>query len=89
MEEYLLGHNVTMSDFWIFIVMWVLGLLFLIFLWKSSIKMANREESYDGGVTYFTTIVISVIITPLLLMGAWHFINMVLTLLFGFDLYIS
>ena len=89
MEEYLLGHNVTMQDFWIFLVMWVLDVLFMIYLWWKTQRMANKKCEYDGGMKYFTTILYTIVSAPLLLMGAWHFINMVLTLLFGFDLYIK
>ena len=80
MVVYLLQHNMTMRDFWIFLVMWVLGLLFLIFLWRQSWKVFNRDEAWDGGMLYFTTLGYTVVSVPLLLMGAWHFILMIISL---------
>jgi hypothetical protein len=83
MEEYLLEHNVTMSDFWVFVVMWVAALLFLILLWRLCVRIANKQEEWDGGMTYFATIGYTVTCVPILALGAWHFIRMIAILWFG------
>ena len=90
MEEYLLQHNVTISDFWIFVVLWILGIVALFFMWRSTIKLYMVEKKYNNDHNYLTwigSIVISTVFIPVLMMGAWHFINMVTTLLWNFDLY--
>ena len=90
MEEYLLQHNVTISDFWINVVLWIFGIALLFFMWRATIKLYMVEKKYDHDhncLTWITSIVISGIFMPVLMMGIWHFINMVTTLLWNFDLY--
>ena len=90
MEEYLLQHNVTMSDFWILVVLWICGIVALFLMWRATIKLYMDEKKcnhYHNILTWMTSIVISGVLIPVLMMGAWHFINMVTTLLWNFDLY--
>jgi hypothetical protein len=90
MEEYLLQHNVTMSDFWILVVLWILGIVVLFFMWRATIKLYMVEKKcnyFHNYLTWIGSIVISGVFIPVLMMGAWHFINMVTTLLWNFDLY--
>ena len=90
MEEYLLQHNVTISDFWIFVVLWILGIVLLFFMWRATIKLYMVEKKYNHYHNYLTWIgssVLTFVFGPVIVMGAWHFINMVTTLLWNFDLY--
>ena len=90
MEQYLLQHNVTISDFWILVVFWIFGIVSLFFMWRTTIKLYMVEKKYNhyhNYLTWITSIVISGILIPVLMMGAWHFINMVTTLLWNFNLY--
>lgn len=90
MEEYLLQHNVTISDFWIFVVLWIFGIVALFFMWRATIKLYMVEKKYNNDhncLTWIGSIAISGILIPVLMMGAWHFINMVTTLLWNFNLY--
>ena len=90
MEQYLLQHNVTISDFWILVVFWIFGIVALFFMWRTTIKLYMVEKKYNNYhnyLTWITSIVISGILIPVLMMGAWHFINMVTTLFWNFNLY--
>lgn len=90
MEEYLLQHNVTMSDFWGLLFAWVFGVVLLFFLWRSTIKLYQTEKKYGHLHNYITWIgssALTIVFGPAIVMGAWHFINMVTTLLWNFNLY--
>lgn len=90
MEQYLLEHNVTMSDFWVFLFAWVFGVVLLFFLWRSTIKLYQIEKKHGHLHNYMTWIgsgALTFAIGPAIIMGAWHFINMATTLLWNFNLY--
>ena len=90
MKEYLLSHNVTIFDFWFLVCAWIFGVILLIFLWMATVKAYKIETKYNEYHNLLfpaTTIMISCIGVPVLAMGLWHFLNMILTLNFGFNLY--
>ena len=90
MEEYLLQHNVTIDTFWMLVALWVAGLALLILLWWRTIqiyKWEKKEGYHHVAIIYVGMGCLTWFEVPLLAMGAWHFINMVTTLLWGFNLY--
>ncbi len=84
MEEYLLQHNVTMTDFWIFVVLWCIGTAILTLLWTKTIKVFKEEKKEDRLNATLMLIVVSTAITyvilPPLAMGAVHFVRMIIIL---------
>ena len=84
MEEYLLQHNVTMTDFWIFVVLWCIGAVILTLLWMTTIKVFKEEKKQDRLNATLMWIVVSTAITyvilPPLAMGAVHFVRMIIIL---------
>ena len=90
MEQYLLQHNVTMTDFWILFSLFVLGIAFMTYLWVKTIKLYKEEKENNLNHNWMMWIVSSLLtikFLPVFIMGIWHFFNMVTTLLWNFDLY--
>jgi len=89
MAEYLAQHNMSLVDFWICVGLWWLGAVFIWFIvkmWFINMRKFGEDKSANGLIT-LTVITILVIILPVMLMGLWHFINMVLSLTMHSDLY--
>lgn len=78
MREYLALHNVTMTDFWILLGLWIAGavlIYLLIRMWVTSLKKYRDDKSFIGLFT-LVVLVILVFIGPVMFMGLWHFIHM-------------
>lgn len=83
MEQYLLLHNVTMTDFLIFIILGIFNIFFLVFVWIKAIKIYKMEKMYNehhNAITWVGAISYTAVVTPFLLMGIWHLINMIIYL---------
>ena len=79
MEEYLLQHNVTMTDFWILALLWCLGLALLIYLWIKTVeiyKEEKRKQQFHNGIMWIASASLTYLILPLLVMGALNFVRM-------------
>ena len=63
---YCLAHNVTEMDFWIFVVLAVLGVAIIVFAWRSWAVIPSA---------LICAIVLTGFIGPLLLMGLVHLIQ--------------
>ena len=81
MKEYLLQHNVTMFDFWVFVGLFIAGVTMLVYFWRRLIKEWKDAPKEVNFMTFFLALFMTGIIGPLLLMGAVHFIQMVLFLI--------
>ena len=86
MREYLALHNVTMLDFWILSGLWIAGAVLTYLLVRWWFRNMKKEDVPSPMLT-LVVIVFLVVIGPVLAMGLWHFINMVLHLTLGSDLY--
>ena len=89
MKEYLALHNVTMMDFWILTGLWILGaglIYLLIRMWIINMRKYKGDHMANGMFT-LTILVVLAVLVPVMFMGLWHFINMVLHLMLGSDLY--
>ena len=89
MSEYLALHNMTMLDFWVFVVLWLLcaALVWvLIKMWIINMRKYRDDHMANGMITLTVLVFLSVLI-PMMVMGLWHFINMILHLTLGSDLY--
>jgi len=86
MREYLALHNVTMLDFWILLGLWIAGVVLTYLLIRWWFRNMEKEDVPNPMLTLFV-IVFLVVFGPVMLMGLWHFINMVLHLTLGSDLY--
>ena len=71
---YLNAHNVTETDFWIFVALSVIGIVILIFAWRSW-AVIRRENKIPDGAAFFCAGVLTCVIAPLLLMGLVHLIQ--------------
>ncbi len=83
MSEYLALHNVTMTDFWILLGLWIAGavlIYLLIRMWVISQKKYRDDKSFIGMFT-LVILVILVFIGPVMFMGLWHFIHMLFTVI--------
>ncbi len=92
MIEYLAAHNVTIVTFVIFVVLWLMTAFFYgfgVYILIKNVKKMKTDPIADGVATYtlFALIAFSVTFGPVMVCGFWHFLNMVLTLCFGFNLY--
>lgn len=81
MKEYLLQHNVTMLDFWIFVAGFILGAYILFYFWKRLIKEWKDTDKEINIMLLIANTFMTGFIGTLLLMGAVHFVQMVLFLI--------
>lgn len=81
MKEYLLQHNVTMLDFWIFVAGFILGAYILFYFWKRLIKEWKDTDKEINIMLLIANTLMTGFIGTLLLMGAVHFVQMVLFLI--------
>lgn len=89
MEEYLALHNVSLLDFGIFVALWIIGAVLiwcLVKMWFINMRKYKDDKMANGLLT-LTIIILLVVLFPVMVMGLWHFINMVLHLTMGSDLY--
>ena len=77
MKEYLLQHNVTMLDFWVFVAGFILGAYILFYFWKRLIKEWKDTDKEINIILLIVTTLMTGFIGTLLLMGAVHFVQMV------------
>ena len=92
MVEYLATHNVTMVGFVILLTLWLLGAFLFgygIYILVKNSKKIKTDPLADAVATYTLVGLVGFIIFlgPIMACGFWHFLNMVLTLCFGFNLY--
>lgn len=86
MREYLALHNMTMLDFWILLGLWIAGAVLTYLLIRWWFRNMKKEDVPNPMLT-LSVIAFLVVIGPFMTMGLWHFINMVLHLTLGSDLY--
>lgn len=90
METYLLNHNITIFDFSLLLILWIIGTLIFIFGWMGTYKLYKFEcenGHFHNLITWLGMIVYTIWIGPIYFCGFWHFLNMILNLYFGFNLY--
>ena len=71
---YLNAHNVTEMDFWIFVVLSILGVAIIVFAWHSW-AVIRKEKVLPDAPALICAIVLTGFIGPLLLMGLVHLIQ--------------
>lgn len=71
---YCLAHNVSETDFWIFVVLSILGTALIIFAWRTW-AVIRKEKQFPDTAALFCAIVLTGFIGPLLLMGLVHLIQ--------------
>jgi hypothetical protein len=71
---YLNAHNVTEMDFWIFVVLSILGVAIIVFAWHSW-AVIHKEKVLPDASALICAIVLTGFIGPLLLMGLVHLIQ--------------
>ena len=71
---YLNAHNVTEMDFWVFVVLSILGIAIIVFAWRSWVDI-HKEKVLPDALPLICAIVITGFISPLLLMGLVHLIQ--------------
>lgn len=81
MKEYLLQHNVTMLDFWVFVAGFILSAYLLFYFWKRLIKEWKDTDKEINIILLIVNTLMTGFIGTLLLMGAVHFVQMVLFLI--------
>lgn len=81
MKEYLLQHNVTMLDFWVFVGLFIAGVAMVVYFWRGLIKEWKGTPKEVNFMALFLVLFMTGIIGTFLLMGAVHFIQMVLFLI--------
>ena len=89
MREYLALHNVNLLTFWVFVFLWFLGVVVcwvLVKMWFINMKK-YKGDSMPNALFTLTVLVVLAVLLPVLAMGLWHFINMVLQLTVHSDLY--
>ena len=82
-KDYLAVHNVTPVDFFILLALWLIIVILLARLWTNLLRDYDKDDAPGIFAASFFTLVLA----PYILMGAWHFINMLTTIFFGFDMY--
>lgn len=92
MVEYLAAHNVTMVDFVILLALWLAGVFLFWRGFRTLVKNAKEADTSPqaGAIANMMAVVLAasaIVFFPIMLCGFWHFLNMVLTLFFGFNLY--
>lgn len=81
MKEYLLQHNVTMFDFWVFVGLFIAGVAMLVYFWKRLIKEWKTTPKDVNFILFLVTLFMTGLVGTYLLMGAVHFVQMILFLL--------
>ena len=71
---YCLAHNVTETDFWIFVALAVLGVALIVFSWASWARI-RKEKNIPAHLSLVYAISLTAFISPLLLMGLVHLIQ--------------
>jgi hypothetical protein len=71
---YCLAHNVTETDFWIFVALSILGIALIIWSWVSWARIRKKEKIRAEAILLYT-IMLTASISPLLLMGLVHLIQ--------------
>ena len=81
MKEYLLQHNVTLFDFWVFVAMFFFGLAMLTYFWRRLVKEWKDTPKEVNIMLLIVTALMTGCIGTYMLMGLVHFIQMILFLL--------
>lgn len=71
---YCLAHNVTETDFWIFVALAVLGVAIIAWSWRCWATV-RKDKRIPDTASLVCAIAITAFISPLLLMGLVHLIQ--------------
>lgn len=71
---YLSAHNVTEVDFWIFVALSIIGIVIIIFAWRTW-AVIHKEKELPDTAALLCAIALTAFIGPLLLMGLVHLIQ--------------
>lgn len=71
---YCLAHNVTETDFWIFVALSILGIALIIWSWVSWARI-RKDKKISDIPSLLCAVMLTGFIAPLLLMGLVHLIQ--------------
>ena len=79
----------SLLDFWLCFAGWWVGAIVIWLIVKMWIINMRKypDDTVANGLFSLVSLVVLVVLIPPMFMGFWHFINMVLQLSFGWDLY--